>query len=355
MPLRKKFRRRLLIIVGVMALVNVGVWYYFFKQSDDQAAAPPKRVICDVRGFRRTGFKYTKPLLMLNRECDDPMLDPLRDKVLSVLAERQRAGKLQSVSVYFRLLDTGQNFNTSDEKYSPGSLMKVLTLITFLKDNEKSPGSLKKRILFDQAFSNIPSQLIPAATAAEFGKSYTVDELLKLMITQSDNNATALLNARIDAKVYNEVLSALNLSIPDPHQLDYPLSAEEYSRFFRLLYNSSFLSPEMSDYALELLTMCAYKNGFSRYVKSQVDIAHKFGEHNTGNDYQLHEGGIFFTGSIDYLLVVMSRGSDQAALQDLLADVSALVFYEMVANYGITPSSSPALTQLDEKKALSNG
>jgi hypothetical protein len=351
MPIRKQFRRRLLIIVGLMVVVNVGVWYFLFESQSEPIAESPKRVACDVRGFRRQGFKYTKPLLMLNRDCDDPMLDPLRDKVVSLLANRKNAGKLQTVSVYFRMLDTGRNFNTSDEKYSPGSLMKVLTLITYLKDAERDPKLLRQPITFDVRYDNIPSPLIPAAKSAEFGRVYTVEQLLDLMITQSDNNATALLNARIDMKVYNEVLAALNLSIPDPHQADYPITAEEYSRFFRLLYNSSFLSPQMSDKALELLTRCAYRNGLVRNLDTDFPVAHKFGERNVGNDYQLHEGGIFFNGTTDYLVVVMSRGSDQAALQDLLADVSQLVFSEMVANYGISPTSNPPMTMAAEKPA----
>ncbi|MFM8431973.1 MAG: serine hydrolase, partial [Bacteroidota bacterium] len=269
--------------------------------------------------------------------------------------ERKNSGKASSINVYFRLLDSGRNFNTGDEQYSPGSLMKVMTLITYLKDAERNPALFEKQITYNTKYTDSPSQLIIAAKGAELGKTYTIEQLLELMIVYSDNNATSLLNERIDFKVYNEVLSALELPVPDPHQADYPLTAEQMSKFFRLLYNSSFLSPQMSDRALDLLSRCAYDAGFNRYLKGQLEISHKFGERNVGNDFQVHEGGIFYLGQSDYVLIVMTRGNDQAALQEIIADISRLIYQEMITNYGVVPTNDPALTKLQSVTPTAKG
>jgi len=333
------------LVLLPLLVINALVWYFFLTEKQPAESPKKEQLACEVKGFRRSGYKFTKPLLMLDRTCDDPSLDPLRDKIVSLLGSLKQQGYMDRVSVYFRLLDTGRNFSLNDEQYSPGSMMKVMTLITYLKDAEVDRGILSRVIPFDHRFSDMPTQEITSGKGIVFGKSYTVDDLLKKMIIESDNDATALLNERIDMKVYSQVLSALALSIPDPHQNDYPLTAEEMSRFFRLLYNSTFLSPEMSDKALELLTQSNFNNGLCRDIGSHVMVAHKFGEKNQPPAFQLHEAGIFFTGNMDYVLVVMTEGKDQQRLAEVLARVSKLILDDMVGNYGLILSDNPALTE----------
>ena len=113
---------------SVVILLNAGLWFYF---RTDQPEQPVKeKLACDVHGFRRPGFKFTRPLLMLDRECDDPALEPLRVKVQSYVDQQKAQGRCENASVYFRLLDTGRNFNINEAAYSPGSMMKIMTLIS---------------------------------------------------------------------------------------------------------------------------------------------------------------------------------------------------------------------------------
>ena len=350
-------KKRNLLIYGflVLSVLNVGLWYLVNTPKEKPVTASSDSMSCDVHGFRRSGFKFTKPLLMLDRACDDPYLNPIRDKVLAFLATQKAQGVFESASVYFRMLDNGRSFNTSDENYSPGSMMKIMTLITYLKAAETNPQILNKRMTYAQQFSGMPKQEIAAQHEAIIGKSYSVDQLLSLMIRDSDNNATALLNSQINGDIYTEVLKALNLTIPDPKQTDYPINAENMSRFFRLLYNSTFLSPEMSDKALQLLTESNFQDGLNKYFKGKLTIAHKFGEKNIDGIFQLHEGGIFYTSNMDYLLIVMTKGKNQEQQKNLIADISKLVYTELVANYGISNGRfnvSPSYAAIEVKIPL---
>lgn len=345
MPNKKLSRKVITLVFLPLLVVNLLIWYFFNAENKTTEADSEKQLVCDVKGMRRSGFKFTKPLLMLDRECDDPSLDPLRAKVISLLSDFKQKGVIDRVSVYFRFLDSGRNFSLNDEQYSPGSLMKVMTLITYLKDAENDKSLLSRKIPYDHRFSNMPVQEITSGTRLEFGKSYSVNDLLQRMIVDSDNEATSLLNEKIDMKVYSQVLTALSLPVPDVHQQDYPITAEHYSRFMRLLYNSSFLSPEMSDKALEWLTQIKFKDGLCRDIGSKMVVAHKFGEKNLPPSYQLHEAGIFFAGNADYVLVVMTEGKDRQALPDVLARVSKLVMDELIGNYGLIPTDYSALTQ----------
>ena len=141
-------KKRNLLIYGflVLSVLNVGLWYLVNTPKEKPVTASSDSMSCDVHGFRRSGFKFTKPLLMLDRACDDPYLNPIRDKVLAFLATQKAQGVFESASVYFRMLDTGRSFNTSDETFSPGSMLKIMTLITYLKSAESNPKLLDQRL-----------------------------------------------------------------------------------------------------------------------------------------------------------------------------------------------------------------
>ncbi|MFM2134994.1 MAG: hypothetical protein RL021_394 [Bacteroidota bacterium] len=337
-------RKTLLYILVPAVAANMLVWFYLFREKSKDEPAVKQKLACDMKGFRRQGFRFTKPLLMLDRSCDDPSLEPLRLKVLSSIDQMRAKGMAEKISVYFRNVNDGRNFVLNEDAYSPGSMMKLMTMITYLKDAEGDPSLLKRKMVFNTRFTGMPVQVIEGSKGLVAGQSYTINELIEYMITESDNNATAMLNNSIDMKVYNTVLEALALPVPDPHQTDYPLTTESMSRFFRLLYNASFLSPEMSDKALELLTRSSYHNGLIRYLPDDIIVAHKFGEKNNDGLFQLHEGGIIFNGTNDYILIVMTKGKDQSQLADVLAEISRLVFEELHPAYGTSASSGGALT-----------
>lgn len=333
------------VLFASLLLVNIGLWWKYIHTIPSREVTSPRIADCDVHGFRRKGYKLTRPLLMLDRECDDESLRPLRLKVQSYIDQMTREGVCESASVYFRMLDNGRNFSVNENAYSPGSMMKVVTLIAYLKMAEHQPQLLDKRFVFTGKLAGLPAPTITTWEGLKPGVSYSVNQLLEFMIVQSDNDATAMLNANLDMGIYNQVLEALELPIPDPHQPDYPLTTESMSRFFRLLYNASFLSPEMSDKALQLMTQSKYREGIVRNMPEWVTVAHKFGEKNLDGSFQLSEGGIFFTGSLDYVLIVMTRGKDNAKLKNILADVSKMVLDDLVANYGITTSRAVELTE----------
>ncbi|MBL0136966.1 MAG: serine hydrolase [Bacteroidetes bacterium] len=78
-------------------------------------------------------------------------------------------------------------------------------------------------------------------------------------------------------------------------QTNYELTVKECSRLLRVLYNSSVLKPEASEYALQLLPQSGFKTGFSKYMDPSLKIARKFGERILREIQQLHETGIFTT------------------------------------------------------------
>ena len=109
------------------------------------------------------------------------------------------------------------------------------------------------------------------------------------------------------------------------------LTVQEYSRFFRVLFNASYLNSQLSEKALGYLAETDFKDGLLLAVPSLVQVAHKFGEYSDGEEYskQLHECGIVYYPDHPYLLCIMTKGSSFEDTDKTISDISKTVFQEI--------------------------
>jgi beta-lactamase class A len=214
-----------------------------------------------------------------------------------------------------------------EERYHPGSLMKVPLMITFLKLEEKKAGWLDKKILINKIENSVPSQTF-TSKAIEKGKIYTVRQLLEYMIAYSDNNATWALHQFVDMEEYRNTYRYLNVTVPDFQDPNYTLSPKEFSTLMKVLYNSSYLSNDHSEFAVEMLMKSDFQLGFRKGFPEGTTIAGKFGE--WGNDsagiHELHESGFIYLDGKAYLVTVMTRGSEVQKLPGFIASVSKVIY-----------------------------
>ncbi|MEO8146176.1 MAG: serine hydrolase [Bacteroidia bacterium] len=287
---------------------------------------PPVHVI------RQNDYELIKPLLLGDLGDEDVSLFPLKEEIKKYVDQQKSAGIITSASVYLRKLNNGYWISVNEgEEYSPGSLMKVPTMITYLKDAERNPELLNKEILFKKHFGGIPEQTLTGKTLVE-GKTYTVKELIYYMIVYSDNDAAALLNQNVNFATMQKLFADIQLPVPNSGQPDYLVNSSDYSRFFRILYNGSYLNWDMSQYALNLLTQSAFKSGLVKDIDLNVKVAHKFGERNNNGEQQLHEFGIVYLDNSPYLIGVMTKGADHTLLPNVISGVSDIIYTGMKKN-----------------------
>ncbi len=331
-------------ILFVVALLLTNVLTYFFLQYQKKAASTMdsnesasslytgSASDCSYKVKRLSGFNYISPLLFVDNECESGDLNPLKQNILSLIDNYKKQGSINSASLYVKTFTQNDWIEINEEeKFFPGSLMKVPELITFLKMNEKNPGVLNKTISFDHPFNfdvhpNILSKSI------QLGHSYTIRELLNYMIQYSDNNATALLNSEMDLKIFNALFTDLGLVKPDWKKSNYPITAKEFSLFMRTLYNASYLNIENSEFATELLSKCNYKAGILNSLPSGVKVAHKFGEDGNQEEQQLSESAIIYLDNNPYLITIMTKGRDYKKLPEVIQQISSIVYQTMLTN-----------------------
>jgi beta-lactamase class A len=246
-------------------------------------------------------------------------------------------GKVATVAVYFRDLHNGPTFGINDEEaFIPASLLKLPILLTYLKAVEDDP-ALLKRTLTGVGFNDgiqVTQDIMPQEIIKE-GGSYTVEDLLWRMIAYSDNRASTLLLTFIDTNVpassLAETFFALGLAEPDAEIANESLTVKSYASLFRILYNASFLSNELSEKALHYLSQVKYDKALRAGVPTEVPVAHKFGERAMPNSslHQLHDCGVVYYPGNPYSLCVMTRGDNFAELEEVISHVSRMVYEEV--------------------------
>ncbi|OGR04661.1 MAG: hypothetical protein A2511_13445 [Deltaproteobacteria bacterium RIFOXYD12_FULL_50_9] len=287
--------------------------------------------------IRASGYKFINPLLdceLTSRAAENKELEPFEKKVEDIINKQLASGQITNASVYFRDMNNGPWFSIRPaEKFSPASLLKVPLMMTALKKAESTPGLLLKALLFTgEADYNKMQNIYPEKTLTP-GKFYTIEALLESMIVYSDNNAAALLEDYFSADGLRDVYKAASIKEPFAGK-DNLISVVAYSRFFRILFNASYLNKAMSEKALGYIAKVELHDGLLSSIPGDILVAHKFGEEMREQGIkQLHECGIAYYPGHPYLLCIMTQGKDFEEMDDTVKQVSELVYAEVDQQY----------------------
>lgn len=283
-----------------------------------------------VRLRMKNRYQFASPLLMVEGDKESSSLAQLKNEVATLIENKKTAGEITAASVYVRKLNTGDWTSINDnETYITGSLIKVPTLMTLLKKNESSPGFLSHEIFFKDSYQKYAPTQTFKGKEIEPGKNYKLNDLLFYMITKSDNNATMLLHNFFDIDEFKYLFTSIGLTEPDVHNPKYEMTASGFSKFMRLLYNGTYLSPADADYALNLLSQSDFREGMLKQLPAGLKVAHKFGEFGEserGTWKQLSESGIIFLNDNPLLVTIMTKGNDVHLLPQAISDISKYIY-----------------------------
>jgi len=285
------------------------------------------------------GYQLIKPLLAANQAEESDEFAATKTKILSIVDENRKTGLLTSASVYLYSLSDGKwTYINPGELYNPGSMIKVPMLMTWLKESEANPSALEKKITYNSDPA-IPTQTFNSSSIKP-GTAYSVKELLHYMIAFSDNNATRLLNNNVAVPDFIRTFTDLNLPAPDVTDRNYTISAKNMSDFFITLYYATYVSKANSEYAMELLSQCDFKEGFLKQLPATAKVAHKFGEwgDNRLGVHELHETGVVYLDHKPYLLTVMTKGTSTRDLTTVISRISKVVYDDFSSSAGLTAS-----------------
>jgi beta-lactamase class A len=255
-----------------------------------------------------------------------------KGRVESYIADGISSGDIHTVAVYFRDLENGPWFGIEEDAlFSPASMLKLPVLIAYYRQAEFHPSLLEREIEIAGSAPSLSNDENQEMGSLQVGGSYTIEELLRRMIVYSDNAPLHLLLSYLkqfypDDDVFAETLAAMGIAKSEGSEEDF-LTVKRYSSIYRALYNASFLSKEMSQRALDLLTHTSSPRGIDDGVPSGTPVAHKYGIRSS--EGQLHDCGIVYHPENHYILCIMTKGTDTVAQGDIMAEISGMVYEEV--------------------------
>lgn len=239
------------------------------------------------------------------------------------------------VGLVIKDLTTGWEISYNKNKTFPSaSLVKIPVMIACFYAMQEGKFQLADTISLSRDKITGGSGVIKTMKP---GASFTIEELLDLMITRSDNTAANILISMLGFEYLNATFQRLGLTETNiaRRMMDFHLrnkgvdnftTAAEMASLLEHLYRKKIINGDVSEMCLTFLKRQQVKDRIPAKLPSDVVIAHKTGLEK----YVCHDVGIVFTVKGDYLICVLTKGEDGSRRAKELISTIALYTYSCV-------------------------
>lgn len=308
----------ILVLVAVF-LMSAGLNAYLFFWRN-------KNVSADIEAIKNK-YKFLDPARnFIDQKYFLSTIEPVRKEMKEVVAKYGKDGN--RIGVYFEFLNTGANVSINqDERFWPASLSKMPTVLAVMKKIEKKEWTLANELVL---FAEDKDERFGELYKKTPGTRFTIEELLKETLINSDNTAHKILVRNLKTEDYTDILEALGME--ELFDNNYDITAKEYSRVFRALYTSSYLNRENSQKIIEWLSQTRFNEFLGAGIPPEVLFSHKIGEEY--KEIVFLDSGIIYIPNMPILITVMVQvkdgGGDKEA-QEIMRELSKSA-YNYVAN-----------------------
>lgn len=262
-------------------------------------------------------------------------IQPLRKKLFAMASDFESKGG--HISLYLEFLNTGGNISINPNTYIfPASLTKLPIAMVVMKKIENGEWKLSDELVLAPQDRNAESG-DEENPLAEYpvGTRFSIERLLKELLVNSDNTAALMFSRNLHEDELYDIVEEVGLE--DLFTGEGRYSAKEYSRLFRSLYTSSFLTRTNSQYLLELLDRATFNDFLTSVVPENVPFPHKYGvgAYREGTNFYA-DSGIVYTPERPYLITVMVEGVKTEDFEErtkLLMHEVSLTAYDYFSNY----------------------
>jgi len=220
----------------------------------------------------------------------------------------------------------------NDKRFPSASLAKIpIMAACFLADRE---GKIK----FDREVSLKNSDKLTGSgilKEVRAGATFSIEELIGLMIYDSDNTATNMLTNMLGIDYMNNTFNSFGLKntnlsrkVADFFARDKGIenytTAEDMAFLLERMYRRSLVNKDISEKCLKLLKLQQVNDRIPKYLPINVTVAHKTGLERS----VCHDVGIVFSCKGDFLICVLTKhvNSNSVPSKEFIAKVTLLTY-----------------------------
>lgn len=235
-------------------------------------------------------------------------------------------------AVVVKNLNTGEEAKVNEQMVMPAaSIIKLFVMSEVFNNINKGKLFLEDKITVKEE-QKISYQLL---TLFDEDREFTIRELLKLMICQSENTATNILIDMVGIDNINSFIKSLGFKNCEIQRkmLDMEarmqgkenyISATEVSKFLELLYNGKVINEKCSKLMIDIMKSQLLVAEVHRYIPDNIGLALK-----TGDIWGYkHAAGIFYIDSCDYIFTMLINYKDDEIkfMDEFMSKMSAAVY-----------------------------
>lgn len=278
-------------------------------------------------------YSFINPILEYDNKITYYNTKDVENKLQNFVNEN--SSKYSNISYYFRALNNWSTFWYNENLYySPASLLKIPIALTYFREKENWDINIdNKQIYVDKINFEIQERDF-WKDLVKVWNTYTIYDLIKNMLAYSDNTAAMLLLYNIweerIIKTYNDMW--LNLE-KNNNDFFSRVTVKQYSSFFRILYNSSYLNRYDSNIVLDILSNSSFNEWLKKLLPKNIVISSKYWERFFTETWekQLHDCWIIYLPNNPYILCVMTKWKNFDELKYLIQNISKIVYDDFLS------------------------
>jgi len=259
------------------------------------------------------------------------------DSLTKILEEKIRAAGLDAGLVIEDFRMKSRIVYSADKPFPSASLVKVPIMLACFYADEKKKINLKDTLILKSAQKVSGSGILKEMPE---GTSLTVEELVDLMITQSDNTACNILIDLLGFDYINNFFQSLGLKDTNLSRrmmefdvrkkgIENYTTAQDMAFCLEIIYHNKFLSSKISRQSLSLLKKQEVNDRIPAKLPPSVVVAHK-----TGLERKIcHDAGIMFMPQGDFLICVLTKNAKSTKVAKRFIAQIALDVYEYAGNF----------------------
>jgi beta-lactamase class A len=249
-----------------------------------------------------------------------------------VLEERIRVSGLDAGLVIEDFRINSRIVYNADKPFASASLVKVPIMLAYFYAAKNNKINLNDTLVLKSSQKVRGSGIIKDIPE---GTSFTIEELVDLMISHSDNTACNILIDLLGFDYINSFFQGLGLKDTNLSRkmmqfavrrkgIENYTTAEDMAFCFEILYHKKFLTRQISGRCLSLLKKQEVNDRIPARIPESVVVAHK-----TGLERKIcHDAGIMFTPQGDFLICLLTKNAKNTRTAKKFIAQIALDVYE---------------------------
>lgn len=233
-------------------------------------------------------------------------------------------------------LSTGESLCYGEnEVVSSASLIKIPIMGEVLRQVMEGSLSLDQRIIVNEK-DKVPFSILNELTA---GNSYSLKDVITLMIIQSDNTATNILIDLAGMNNINKFIKniGLNNTVLMRKMMDFNArkdgrdnytTAMDMTNILERIYNKELVNKDFSILMLDILKRQLDNSMIRLFIPEETIIAHKTG----GLDGIEHDTGIVLNEKCDYIFSALTWNSDLTYISKATIGEMSRIVYDYFIN-----------------------